>query len=253
MPPTATRAVPPKPVPVRRTQEERRATTRLALLDATAACLVEHGYAATTTTAIAQRAGVSQGALFKHFPTKADVLAQTAEHLYQRLVRDYLDRFDELDRETDLRTRLDRAIRLLWQMFQSTSWAASLDLTAASRTDGELNARMEDVVVAHAARIRTHAVDLFPELAAHPALPITLDLLFEAMQGMALSRIADPDATHYRAMVDHLVATATDRLVASEPPTATAPSSSPAPTASSARATTSSRTTSHPPRKGARS
>jgi len=201
--------------PGRRTQKERRAATRRALLDASAACLVEHGYAATTTTVIARRAGVSQGALFKHFPTKADVLAQTAEHLYRQLVTDYLDHFDTLDHEPDLPIRLDRAIRLLWQMFESAPWAASLDLMAASRTDPELNLRMEDVVVAHATRIREHAVLLFPELSDHRDLPITLDLLFEAMQGMALSRIADPDATHYQAMLDHLVATVSTRLIPS--------------------------------------
>jgi AcrR family transcriptional regulator len=212
MPPTAPPVSPP-----RRSQTERRAATRLALLEATADCLVELGFAGTTTTVVVQRAGVSQGALFKHFPSKADLLAQTAEHLYDQLVDAYLDRFDALDGDLALPARLERAIRLLWQMFESAPWAAALDLTTASRTDAELNLRMEDIVAAHALRIRQHAVSLFPEVATHPELPITLDLLFEAMQGMALSRIADPDTSHYEAMLDHLVLIATSRLVAPAP------------------------------------
>ena len=55
---------------VRRTQEERSAATRAKLLDATIDCLIELGYAGTTTTLIAERAGVSRGAQLHHFPSK---------------------------------------------------------------------------------------------------------------------------------------------------------------------------------------
>jgi len=57
------------PARPRRGQEERRASTRARLLDATVECLVDHGYAATTTTVIAERAGVSRGAQLHHYPT----------------------------------------------------------------------------------------------------------------------------------------------------------------------------------------
>ena len=48
---------------IRRTQAQRSASTRTALLDATVACLVESGFSATTTTEVTRRAGVSLGAL----------------------------------------------------------------------------------------------------------------------------------------------------------------------------------------------
>ena len=44
--------------PARRSQAERSATTRQALLDATIACLVQDGYANTTTARVSERAGV---------------------------------------------------------------------------------------------------------------------------------------------------------------------------------------------------
>ena len=50
----------------RRTQAERTATTRAALLAATVDVLVERGYRATTTQDVARRAGVSYGALLHH-------------------------------------------------------------------------------------------------------------------------------------------------------------------------------------------
>src|SRR4030095_16238891 len=75
--------------PARRTQAERRATTRQRLLDATVESLVDVGNAGTTTTEVCRRAGVSQGALFKHFATKAELVAAAAEHLFGHLVEEF--------------------------------------------------------------------------------------------------------------------------------------------------------------------
>jgi AcrR family transcriptional regulator len=44
--------------------------TRSAILDAALTCFVESGYEQTTIAVIRQRSGVSNGALFHHFPTK---------------------------------------------------------------------------------------------------------------------------------------------------------------------------------------
>ena len=72
-------------VKVRRTNEERSAETRARLLEATTECLVELGYSNTTTTAIAERAGVSRGAQLHHYPTKAELVTAAVEHLCERL------------------------------------------------------------------------------------------------------------------------------------------------------------------------
>jgi AcrR family transcriptional regulator len=63
-----------------------RAGTRAAILDAALACFVESGYEQTTIAAIRQRSGVSNGALFHHFPTKeaiADALYVEAMASFQ--------------------------------------------------------------------------------------------------------------------------------------------------------------------------
>jgi AcrR family transcriptional regulator len=46
------------------------ATTRSRILDAALACFLEAGYEQTTVARIRERSGVSNGALFHHFPTK---------------------------------------------------------------------------------------------------------------------------------------------------------------------------------------
>lgn len=48
---------------------------RLAVLDAAGELFTGAGYAATTTRAIAERAGLRQASLYYHFPSKEDILA----------------------------------------------------------------------------------------------------------------------------------------------------------------------------------
>src|SRR5256714_28211 len=69
---------------VRTPQRERSRATQQRLLDATVACLIEHGWSGTTTTLVAEKAGVSRGAQLHHYPTKAALVLAAVEHLAAR-------------------------------------------------------------------------------------------------------------------------------------------------------------------------
>ena len=62
-----------------RTQQQRREETIARLLDASIDTIVEVGYARASAAVIARRAEVSDGALFRHFPTMGDFMAATAQ------------------------------------------------------------------------------------------------------------------------------------------------------------------------------
>ena len=49
------------------------ATTRQRILDAALACFVEDGYEQATIARIRERGGISNGALFHHFPSKESI------------------------------------------------------------------------------------------------------------------------------------------------------------------------------------
>ncbi len=63
----------------RRTQADRTAATRTALVAAARTLFAAHGYADVGTERIARAAGVTRGALYHQFPAKADLFAAVLE------------------------------------------------------------------------------------------------------------------------------------------------------------------------------
>jgi AcrR family transcriptional regulator len=181
----ATAATQTTPRPLRRTQAERRTTTRRGLLDAAIECLVDAGYAGLTTTEVCRRAGVSQGALFKHFATKAELVAATAEHLFANLVDTFRAGLPRLDARTD---RAAVVVQQLWRVFQQPRLEAAFELYVAARTDDELARRLAPVSERHAENMRRLAHELFPEVAHDAAFDAFVDFGISALQGAAISR-----------------------------------------------------------------
>jgi AcrR family transcriptional regulator len=197
----------------RRTQQERRDSTRLKLLEATVECLVEFGYAQATTIVIAQRAGTSQGALFKHFPTKAELLAAAVAHLFPRLIAEYRDGLDSVPGAD----RVAQAIERLWSIYQRPELIAALELYVAARTDAELASALGTVDPPHRRHLHQVARELFPDAAAaHPDFDATIELILNAVQGAAVGGVALPANPDHRQMLALLTQLA--RRALSSPP-----------------------------------
>ncbi|HEV2362167.1 MAG TPA: TetR/AcrR family transcriptional regulator [Acidimicrobiales bacterium] len=185
----------------RRTQSERRTATQRLLLDATVASILEVGYARTTTTDVCARAGVSQGALFKHYPTKQQLVAAAAAHLYDELITGYVASLDVAP-ET---VTISRAIEVLGEIFRRPELAVAYELQVAARTDPELRRSLAPIVDRHAGNLRRQAAELFPDLAGHPRFDVLFDLVLESLQGLAVSRMVGPYQEHESGVIALLV------------------------------------------------
>lgn len=173
-----------KTPPVRRSQAVRRAETRRRLLAATIDCLATAGYAGTTTSQVCARADVSQGALFKHFATKAELLSAAAEQLFADLVTDYRTAFATLAATEDPSAV---AVDVLWDVLHQPRLRAAFELYLAARSERELAERLGPVTQRHSENLRAEARALFPEAAQHnPDFEALVDVIVSAVQGEAI-------------------------------------------------------------------
>ena len=179
----------------RRTQAERSATTRTALLDATIDSLIGVGYANTTTTAIAERAGLSRGAQIHHFRAKADLVAHAVEHLADKRLEQLRAEVERLRGSGD---RVRRSLDLLWAGHHGPLFVATLELWMAARTDDDLREQLAQVERRVRASIYETARMLFgEEVTANRRFERVLGLSLTLMQGLALlethEKIDSPD------------------------------------------------------------
>ncbi len=208
----AERAVGAVPARPRRTQAQRRAATRTALLDAALACLIEEGYAGLTTRNVAERAGVSQGTQMHYFPTRAAFLAEAVRHVALRLAAEVREQ-DAL-RARGERRRLEEMLDHVWELHTGPVFQATMELWVAARTDREIRAAM-DVVARDITRIIGQgATELFPDLMAKPRAAEVLELALATMRGLALLNFTGEQADvqrRWRRLRAHLLE-AYDRL-----------------------------------------
>lgn len=178
--------------PTRRTQEERSSATREKLLDATIECLIELGYAGTTTTEIVRRAGVSRGAQVHHYPTKAELVKSAVQHLARKREQEMREEFTRLSAKDGV----SRAIDLLWSGYADPLFSAVLDLVVAARTDEELATVFGTLQLNVGTTIERFCREVFgPEVVRRKAFRDGLALTMNLMHGLALTRMAggDPD------------------------------------------------------------
>ena len=177
---------------VRRTQAQRRAQTRQALLDATIGLLAEVGYGGVTTRAVANRAGVTPGALQHHFEGRAQLVSAAAEHLNLALTRELVARTPTTGRSE--RELAEDLLDRLWEIHKGPLMVAVGELVVAARTDRELRDLLAPMQRQAVAATGAVAAQFFPRADPPEALPALMDTALAAMRGLALLGFVDPPA-----------------------------------------------------------
>lgn len=173
--------------PLSRTKQ--RAATREALLDAALDSLIEVGYANTSTRAVAERAGVSQGALQHHFQTKAELINAAINHIVQRLAGQAEGDFVP---EGTPRERAEVVVDLLWNAHNLPIAQAIFELFQVARTDKDIAEKMTANLNQGVDTVHRLIANLVPELASQPGFSHWLFMTEAKMRGtVMLSAIPD--------------------------------------------------------------
>ena len=170
-------------------QQARAVATRAAIVAAAVHVLAHRGRSGASTSAIARAAGVSQGALFRHFPTKAQLLAAATERILAELFDEFSAALPGALAEGDL---LRGALGALWAIYCDPRLAGVFELYLAARTDPALAEELQPVVGAHVARELDIARMLFPDAVSRSDFePMVMGLL-STIQGAAVAAAVVP-------------------------------------------------------------
>lgn len=168
---------------------------RQRLLEATVECLVEFGYAGTSTTTVSERAGVSRGAQLHHFPAKNDLVFAAVEHLARARGEELAAGVLALPAGEG---RTFAVLDMLGEHFAGPVFCAALELWVAARTDATLGAAvgpLETRVGRETHRMTVKLLGIDDSLPGNRELvQATLDLV----RGLGLANTIGDDRTRRR-------------------------------------------------------
>jgi AcrR family transcriptional regulator len=108
----------------RRTQAERTAATREAILNAVVESIAEVGFGRTTALEIARRAGVTWGAVQHHFGAKNGILEAVLEESFARFAR----QLAKIPADAPLPERIHQFVTRAWEHFASPHFRSTLEI-----------------------------------------------------------------------------------------------------------------------------
>lgn len=169
-----------------RTQQQRREETVARLLQASIDTIIEVGYARASAAVITKRAGVSVGALFRHFETMGDFMAATAYEVLRRQLETFTKQVAEIPAD---RPALPAALTILRDITAGSTNAVLYELMVAARTDEKLKETLQNVLGQYSAKIHDAAralpgAESFPE----ETFPVIVALMTNVFDGAAIAR-----------------------------------------------------------------
>lgn len=177
----------------RKPQQERSNATRRKLVRATIDLLRERGYASVTTPDIADRAGVSRGALQYHFAGKEEIYFAAIQEITAWMDREMtLADFVGLP----IAQRVDRVVNQHWEVFGSDDYVAALEIRLFERFNDWLHQSIRTKLGKVTETRDLEWVRLFADSSADTATVVRLRrMVLDTLRGFALRKIQEgPEA-----------------------------------------------------------
>ncbi|MFN0024926.1 MAG: TetR/AcrR family transcriptional regulator [Parvularculaceae bacterium] len=185
-------------------QREKSEAMRLRVCEAAVECLARQGFHGASISKVAKRAGVSQGALQHHYPTRDALIAALADYLLGRSVRWFSRARLELARSPDAFAEI---VRRSWrEQFKNDDFAALLEILTASRTDDALRARITPALTGWRDAIDAELAELLPATTRSAAeLDAILSISRAMMTGLLVHDDLIKDDAHIDFVIDHWI------------------------------------------------
>lgn len=160
-------------------------------MDAAIDCLIERGWSSTTTTVVAERAGVSRGAQLHHYPTRAELVVAAVEHLAAA-------RLAEVRRGAQAlpagRQRTQAVVDMVSRFFTGPLFVAALEVWVAARTDQTLRAALVPLEARLGRETHRLTVDLLGVDESAPGVRETVQATLDLGRGLGLANLLTDDS-----------------------------------------------------------
>ncbi|MEU3985518.1 TetR/AcrR family transcriptional regulator [Streptomyces sp. NPDC026672] len=169
-------------------KQDRSRATRQRLLEAAVACLAEHGWAGSTVSVVAERAGVSRGAAQHHFRTREDLFTAAVEYVAE-------------ERSTALRALFpdgpagDRGavVAALVDLYTGPLFRAALHLWVAASDEDQLRPRVTELEARVGRETHRIAVELLGADESRPGVRETVQGVLDMARGLGLANLLTDD------------------------------------------------------------
>ncbi|AYL36655.1 TetR/AcrR family transcriptional regulator [Streptomyces fungicidicus] len=170
-------------------KQDRSRATRQRLLEAAVACLAEHGWAGSTVSVVAERAGVSRGAAQHHFPTREDLFTAAVEYVAEERSTALRALFPEGAAAGDRRA----VITALVDLYTGPVFRAALHLWVAASNEEQLRPRVTELELRVGRESHRAAVELLGADESRPGVRETVQGLLDMARGLGLATLLTDD------------------------------------------------------------
>lgn len=173
-------------------KQDRSRATRDRILRSTISCLAESGWHGTTTTLVAERTGISRGALQHHFPTREDLFLTAIDYMFDEQYQ--MGPTEPAEHQTQ-GDDFDYIVEKVLEYYASDVFKAALQIWSVGASEPALRERirpLEDKFARgiYAQTVRILNADVSDER-THRFIQTTLDLA----RGLGLADLLSDDST----------------------------------------------------------
>lgn len=188
----------------REPKQDRSRVTRQRLLESTVDCLAESGWAATTVSVAAEKAGVSRGAAQHHFPTREELITAALEHMFDTRMTEVRAEVNEVPVGPD---RTEAVITRMVDYFTGTLFKAALQVWTAAAADEALKARIVPLEAKFGRAVHRVTVELLGADDTDPATHRLVQATLDMARGLGLADVLTDDSARRRGIVEQWAAT----------------------------------------------